>query len=215
MTIPSSAQTGIKHSPFRQPNSAVAPPLDLQLYSRNKDVFSHAVRTFLEASVMATLAKTVIITPLLFFMAAHIHGPFRHGCRRSHYHPRQHEYLVDPAVGRAAAKLLRQVWRTVKERLGSGQPGADRHAGFRRHANRLWRRNNRSGCRRRRAGNENHREPQQPRKPRPGRAAWYPIAPKTCAANASAFKVSVAVCGKPQPSGWNISAWMSDATTSR
>ncbi len=39
--------------------------------------------------------------------------------------------------------------------------------------------------------------------------------PKTCAANASAFKVSAAAYGKPPPSGWNISAWMSAATTFR
>ena len=38
---------------------------------------------------------------------------------------------------------------------------------------------------------------------------------KDFAANGSASKVSAAGCGKPPPSGWNISAWTSGATTFR
>ncbi len=38
---------------------------------------------------------------------------------------------------------------------------------------------------------------------------------KICAANVSVFKAWAAGCGKPPPYGWNISAWMSAATTSR
>ena len=103
----------------------------------------------------------------------------------------------------------------VKKRMGTRQSGANRHAGIRRHANRLRRRTDRHRRRCRRPRDENHRQPEQPRESRSGRSPGHPIAPKICAANASAFKVSAAACGKPPPYGWNISAWMSDGTIFR